>query len=161
MRNSPLTLLMLCLSLLSSVCLTSCGNNGCEQTRETFLYSTVKSTGRTSINSMNVWAIDLPADSLMLVAPKPTELEFILKPDTTDVRFRLEMLVNDNGDLFQYNDTLSVSYEATPYFLDMECGCSMFFTLHDVSVTNNVFKKILLKNKAITNELQINIALEY
>ena len=88
-------------------------------------------------------------------------LEFILRPDTTFTQIRMQCTVNDNGDLFQYDDTLSIRYEVFPYFIDMECGCSMFFTIQDVEVTRNLFNNIILKQAEITNNEAVNIILQY
>lgn len=157
MLRTLLTTVALAIMLM----LTSCGNNGCEETRETYLLTQVKPTGRISIVSLNAWGLGHQTDSLMLSVGRPTELEFILRPDTTETRIRIEMTVNDNGDMFKYDDTLTIAYDPVPYFLNMECGCSMFFTLQDVSVTNHLLRTVKIKNKEITNEEQINIVLEY
>lgn len=147
--------------VLTIVLLCSC-NNGCEQTRETVLIADLKPTGRLSITRINVWAVDCGGgDSLIMNIKDPSNLHFILRPDSTVSQFYLNCQVNDNGDLFSYQDTLRFQYETNPYFLDMECGCSMFFHILEADVTNNLFRSITIKNNEITNEENINIILTY
>lgn len=113
------------------------------------------------MSSINAWVLTDQGDSLMTIATSPTEMEFILKPDTTCTKIRLECTINDSGDLYQSDDTLTITYEYYPYFLDMECGCSLFFDIQEATITNHVFKGITLKNKEITNEEKTNIELTY
>ncbi|MBO7378567.1 MAG: hypothetical protein J6U31_02310 [Bacteroidales bacterium] len=139
----------------------SCGNNGCEETRESYLYAQLKATTGVSLTKLYAWGLGFETDSLMLSESSPSSLEFILRPDTTFTQIRMQCTVNDNGDLFQYDDTLSIRYEVFPYFIDMECGCSMFFTIQDVEVTRNLFNNIILKQAEITNNEAVNIILQY
>jgi len=153
--------LTITLTLTLMLTLTSCGNNGCEKTRESYLSASFKATGRLSMSSIYAWALTEKGDSLMTSATSPTEMEFILKPDTTCTQIRLECTINDSGDLEQYNDTLTLTYEHYPYFLDMECGCSVFFEIKEATVTNHIFKSITLKSKEITNDETVNLLLTY
>ncbi len=113
------------------------------------------------MSSVNAWALTAEGDSLMTTAKAPTEMEFILKPDTICTQIRLECTIDDSGDLEQCNDTLTLIYESYPYFLDMECGCSVFFDIQEATITHNVFKSIKLKNSHINNEEKVNIELAY
>jgi len=151
----------LAVTLALTLTLTACGNNGCEEIRETYLLASVKATGRLSMSSINAWALTEQGDSLMSSFSAPTEMEFILKPDTICTKIRLECTIDDSGDQYKENDTLTVVYNHYPYFLDMECGCSVFFEINDASITNHIFKGITLKNKEITNEETTNIELTY
>lgn len=149
------------LTLALGLTLTSCGNNGCEKTRESIMKATFKATGKINMVSINAWALTAEGDSLMTLANAPTEMEFILKPDTTFTQIRLACTINEDDDLFQFDDTLMIKYEYYPYFLDMECGCSIYFNIQEATITNNVFKSIKLKNNEITNEEKVNIELTY
>ena len=141
--------------------LAACGNNGCETTRESYLYTQFKATGRVSLSSVYAWALTAEGDSLMTYATSPTEMELMLQPDTTGTRIRLHCTVNDNGDPYEYDDTLSLSYESYPYFLNMECGCSVYFDISEATVTQHLFKSLTLKNNEITNDEKVNIVLAY
>lgn len=161
----------------------ACGNNGCEEVRETFCYAEVTATSGLVMTHVDVWGIGhrpdtvvnatydrendttvrdtVLADVLMLTASNPKSLEFILRPDTNATSLRLKMTINDNGDFEQYEDTIHLRYTTTPYFLNMECGCSAFFTLEEVSATQHILKKVTLKGREITNEESVNLLIEY
>ena len=141
--------------------LSSCGNNGCEETRESYLYASLKATGRFSIKSLNAWALTEDGDSLKLSVSSPNAIEFNLKPDTTFTAFRLQCIFDDLGDSYQIDDTLTVRYESYPYYLNMECGCSIFYIIDDIHVTDHLFKSLSIESKEITNNEKINIILKY
>lgn len=155
----------------SIVVFCGCGNNGCEEIRESFCLADLSSLSGATINKMVVFGIGqgggakdttgIAQDKEMINTSRPKNLEFILNPDSTVTDIRLLMNITLNGDQFQYEDTIHFVYEPHPYFLDMECGCSMYFSLEDVSSTNNFIRSIIIKNKEITNEESLNIIIEY
>lgn len=147
--------------LASSWLLASCGNNGCEETRESYLCVNLKATGRIELKALNVWALTDDGDSLKIKVKTPTDLELNLKPDTTVTRFRLQCIFDDLGDDYQTNDTLIVRYTSFPYYLNMECGCSMFYAIEEVSITDHLFKNLTLESNEISNEEKTNIILKY
>lgn len=150
------------------VLLTSC-SNGCEETRESYCLADLTSSSGAKINLLYAYGIGQGGvqdstsveDEVMLTASSPSSLEFILNPDTTFTDIRLQMNITLDGDAFQYTDTLHFEYIPHPYFLDMECGCSMYFSLNNVTSTNNFIRSVTLKRKEITNEENTNIIIEY
>lgn len=153
--------LMLGSGLVLGLTVVSCGNNGCEQNRESYLYADIKATSRFELKSINVWALTETGDSLKLSTSSPTSIEFNLKPDTTFSRFRLQCIYMDLDDAIMIDDTLTVNYQSYPYYLDMECGCSIFYDIEAVDVTRHLFKSISLENKEISNDEKTNIILKY
>lgn len=146
--------------LLASLCLLACSTNGCEETRETFCYAALQSTSKQTLSHVSVYV----GDSLAQEVGKPSAFEFILQPDTTCTTIRLEMTVNEDGkagEPRQVCDTMEIHYEAYPYFINMECGCSVFFTLNEVKATHHFLQDITLLNKDISNEEDVNIRIEY
>ncbi len=191
MNRKKISLSLGCIAALAGICLLtpSCGNNGCEETRESYLYTQLTATSGMTLNTLYAWGIGqqggtgyvydtievvtadttydsiavstVVVDSLMLSESSPTSLELILDPDTTYTEIRLEGWVDDNGDEYIYNDTLRIWYESYAYFLDMECGCSMYFTIHDAQITQHLFKNIILKKTEVTNDETTNLILQY
>lgn len=150
--------------LLAIICicgLTSCGNNGCEETRQSYLTLSLKATGRINLSKIAILAIGEKGDSLMYSASKPTDISLALRPDTTFTQFQVITLIEDNGDDEQYIDTVSISYSTTPHFIDMECGCSVFFDIKEALVTKHLFKSVNIKNKSITNDENVHLILSY
>lgn len=101
-------------------------------------------------------------DSLMIDGEtSPTNIALILNPDTTVTALRILFTGVELNEPFQAYDTLVVRYEPYPYFLDMECGCSVYFTLREVATTGRFIQNAYIKKSEITNEEAINIVLEY
>lgn len=157
--------------IIAALGIASCGNNGCEETRESYCLADLLSTSGAKINQLYAYGIGqyemkvsedtLWVDKEMLSESAPKSLEFILNPDSTVTDIRLQMNITLDGDQFQYNDTIHFEYTSHPYFLDMECGCSMYFTLKEVTSTNNFLRSVTIKRNEITNEENINITIEY
>lgn len=156
-------------SIITSLFVVSC-SNGCEQTRETFCLADLSSISGAKINQLYAYGIGqggsvdtagVKIDNVMLFETNPKSLEFILNPDTTVTDIRLQLNITLDGDSFQHNDTLHFVYDAHPFFLDMECGCSVYFDLKEVTCTSNFIRNVSIKRKEITNEENINIIIEY
>lgn len=160
-------------ALLQVCLLCACSNNGCEETRETYLDIQLRKTSGSAIQRINVWGISqgilthpeandsIYADSLMTVLSNPDRLELILNPNDTKTDIRLQMTVGTKEGAEQIEDTLHIEYEPFPYFIDMDCGCSVFFRIKEVTSTQNFLKNIKLKRESITNEENTNLVIEY
>lgn len=142
---------------------TSCGNNGCEETRESVLLVQLKATRGLQLHTLTAWGLTASGDSVPMLGPisSPTEAEFTLQPDTTYTQILLHCVVNDTGEYETSDNALHLRYRHYPYFLDMECGCAIYFDIDSTWVTGSLFKQVKLKNAHITNEENVNIILEY
>lgn len=152
------------------LCLSSCGN-GCEETRETFCVASLYAETGLSISTLYAWGIGQQrvadtlsatgySDSLMLEVSSPEQLEFILQPDTTVTRIRLQMTVTGDS-TYQVEDTLTIRYDARPVFLNMDCGCTVFFTIREVNTTGHLLLGTSIEKAEITNTEDVNISLLY
>ena len=163
----------LCLSALTGL-LCSCGNNGCEETRESYLLVQLKSTHGLTLNSLTAWGLTDNGDSLAISQTgSPTEIELTLQPDSTYTQILLQCIASELGERSQYDSKLHIWYKGEPYFLDMECGCTMHYQIDSARIetlkrnttielgNDTLFHACTIKNKNITNEENINIILEY
>ena len=82
-------------------------------------------------------------------------------PISTYTQILLHCVVNDTGEYETSDNALHLSYRHHPYFLDMECGCAIYFDIDSAWVTGSLFQQVKLKNAHITNEENVNIILEY
>ncbi|MDO4497357.1 MAG: DUF6452 family protein [Bacteroidales bacterium] len=151
-------LLTLSLSSLMLLGAYSCGNNGCDETRETIFYADLRSSYKNrQINSMTVWY----RDTLHTTYSNPTSFELVLPPDSGHYEVRIDMTVKDDSLNYQVSDTLGFRYESFPYLINMECGCTVFFSINEVTSTEHFLKDITLINKDITNEEDVNLRIVY
>lgn len=152
--------LRLVLSLGLMLSLTSC-NNGCEETRETYLYASLKATSKAKITGLNLWTPTAQGDSLMLAINNPNAFELELCPDSSKLEVYILSKVTLNKQDSIYTDTLWVEYDSYPYFINMECGCSVYYDIKKINCTNHLFTEMEIKNQQITNEENVNIVLTY
>lgn len=156
--------------------LTSCGNNGCEETRESYLLVQFKSTSGLSLDQLSTYGIvqDDSIISILSSESEPSEVEFTLRPDTNYTQFLLNCIASELTDTTQYISMLHLWYSRQPYFLDMECGCSMQYMIDSARIeavsssstdlqgqTKKLFRDCTIKNYHIINEENVNIILEY
>jgi hypothetical protein len=152
------------LSSLTLLAITAC-SNGCEETRESYCTAQLKATTQTTLQSVSVWALSdrfTDGDSLMISGESsPTELSLILDPDTTATQLRIQFNGRADNEAIQLVDTLTLRYEPYTHFIDMECGCTVYFDLQEVTSTYNFIQDIYLKQTTITNEVAVNVLIEY
>lgn len=173
--------------LISSVL--SCGSNGCEESRESFCSVEMKATSNARITQLYVWGVGqggqttlssetirvnvdgemrdsivfdtIQVDSLMVSLTSSPSLSFILNPDTTVTTLRMQVTMVKDQVEQQVEDTITLTYEPYPYLINMECGCSVFFDLHDLSTSNHFIQDATIKNNVITNEETTHIIITY
>lgn len=171
--------------------LASCGSNGCEETRQAYCVVEMKSVSGASVAQLYVWGIGqmgqhatridsvftfnpetggfdttvvstpVMVDSLMLAVSSPETLELSLRPDTTETRLLFMATARTDTVTAQYFDTLTLRYDAAPYFIDMECGCSIRYRLHELEATSHLIRGASITNDVITNSEHVNIRIEY
>jgi hypothetical protein len=140
-------------------------SNGCETTREAYCTCELRSTTNTTLRSLSVWALSdrfEGGDSIMIDGESsPTSISLILDPDATETRLRIQFNATADHESLQETDTLTLRYEPYPYFIDMECGCSVHFELKEAECTYHFLQDLYLTNATVTNDQTINIRLEY
>lgn len=163
--------ILITLPVLIGFIVSSCGNNGCEEIRESFCLAELSSTSGAKIDQLYAYGIGrgggekdsagVATDSIMFEENNPKSLEFILNPNSATTDIRLQMNITLDGDKYQYCDTIHFLYEPHPFFLNMDCGCSMYFSLQEVTCTNNFLRGVTIKRNEITNEENTNLTIEY
>lgn len=151
-------------SLLLLTLLSGCGNNGCEEIRESYCLTSLKSVSSAGITSLYAWGIgDLShlSDSLMLSASNPTEMELRLDPNAEQTQIRLQMTTTYYGETSQREDTLTIRYKVDPHFIDMECGCTVYFTIQSAECTKNFLRDIRITNPIVSNEENVNLTIDF
>lgn len=157
-------------TMIAAAGLTSCGNNGCEEVRESYCLATFESRTGSKLTSLDAWGLGQISDKsndsitytdLMLALTSPSEMEIKLNPNDTITRLYMEIKSSYYGTVTKYTDTLTIRYQVDPYFIDMECGCTVYFTISSAEVSGNFFQLVNIRNKTVTNETSTNLQLEY
>lgn len=163
--------ILIAAAVIFSAFISSC-SNGCEEIRESYCFAELVSTSGAKINNLYAYGIGQgkgdPIDTLgtkgdaeMLNASNPTSLEFKLNPDSTKTDIRLKMNITLDGDSFQYEDTIHFEYGSYPHLIDMDCGCTVYFDLKNVTYTKHFLREVTIIKNEITNEESLNIHIEY
>lgn len=156
--------------LIATSGLTNCGNNGCEEVREAYCLASLQSRSGTNITEMRAWGLgqvskesndSVIITDMMTSAASPSEIELKLNPNDSVTRVLMAMRTSYYGTNAEATDTLTIRYQVDPHFIDMECGCTLYFTLTSVETTHNLFRSAAIKNDVVTNETTTNLQIEY
>ena len=151
--NSVILLFLLVLAILGAACSNSgCLGNGSSIPLVAFYDYETGQQG--SLNGLTVKGIGAPGDSLLADSASLTQVYLPLQVSTSSTSFVFD---------FNYEgvepDTLTLRYEAVPYFHSEECGAMYIFNISDFSVTHHVIDSIAIPNKVINNADRISIKL--
>ena len=160
------SLFALTLALIGAVLFSSCAGNGCEENREAYCVAEFRGVSGATLSRMSVWGIGQglatgSSDSLMYSGAPAANIEWMLDPDTTSTRLRILFTGVVDREQVQVIDTLTFTYKAEPYFLNMECGCSVFYQLEELTSTNHFIYDARIVRREITNEENIHLLIEY
>lgn len=151
--NSAITLLTIALAAITAACSNSgCIGNGSSIPLVAFYdYDTGK---QGSVEGITVMGVGAPGDSLLAD-----------KASLTQVYLPLQVSTSTSSFVFDFNiegiepDTLTLRYEAVPYFHSEECGAMYIFNISDFKVTHNFIDSVAVPYKVINNEDRISIKL--
>lgn len=139
-------------SLVLLTGITACGNECTESVVSNVITDFVYPSGTRP--SLSAYILDLNVDTFLFVSKTDLKaVPLLLNPDTTFTRLRLEFNLTDTI----VSDTVTFYHQNSPFFVSMDCGCSMFYTLENVVHTNNIITEIEINNPSITNEKKPNI----
>ncbi len=153
------------LTLCSSVVLMGCTGSGCIENRSSVplaqFYSYDEQHTSLSIDSISIYGIGQPTDSLLLdSAVGVTQLYLPLRftQNTTQyvIRYEQEVLAHP-----RYNDTLTFVYQSYPYFESIDCGAMYNFTIESCQYTRNVLDSVAVVKSEITNDNSENVRIFY
>lgn len=160
--------LLLVLSVGVATCsLTGC-DNGCEQTRESYLH--LSFTPTRGLKMRRITALCASGSHKYELKPITAfdDVKFELDPSDSIATLTLECTYEDYGDLFMAKEQIVVNYTSQPTFLDLSCGCTMFYQITDAQIekhtepdTTSLFHRIIITDSEIRPESDINIKIEY
>lgn len=136
-------------------------DNGCEQTRENYMHvSFVSNSGRT-MRSMEVIVSTGETGYQLTGINKFDDVELDLSPNDSVCYLLVTGTYVDFGDSFQETDTVRLEYTRQPYFLDMNCGCTVNYELQSVESTHHLFTEVEVVDPVILTESGINMTFVY
>lgn len=167
-----LKLLVPALSLLLTSSLTSC-SNGCEESRDSMCGITYTSVSGSSLKQVSIYSLrksyildgkeQVFRDSTFrILNSSATIQELRLDPNDKHTAFAMNIVYQSYGDNYLQHDTIDIWYTPETHYLDMECGCTVYFNIDSIRSTNNLITSATIRNNVVSNQdSQINIELEY
>lgn len=145
------------LSIVATALLTGCNASGCTENQNSLplagFYALQDNGlyGQISIDSIDVGGVGAPGDSLLY--PSGMKLSQIYLP--------LRSTVNSTSFFFHYtqkaiadtrlNDTITLGYTSTPYFVSEECGAMYRYNITSVAYTRHIIDSLAVIDSLITN----------
>ncbi|MEG1617812.1 MAG: DUF6452 family protein [Bacteroidales bacterium] len=139
--------------------LSSCGDEGCTEQVTAYAVGTFEKekTTETVISKLLVYGIGQEKDSLMAAQTTLKVVDLIFNSSDTITKTDFRFVV-DNDTI---SDTLTFYYTNRDFFLNIDCGCSVFHTIDSIEHTSNLIKEIEIINSDITNEKTPNFTIRY
>lgn len=140
--------------------LSSC-DNGCEQTRESYPHISFVSTSGRQLRSVTIHL--LSGDTILISEPitKFEDIDIKINPKRNETDLIIGSEYHDYGDAFSSIDTVKLSYDVEPKFLDLSCGCSVEYTITNVTTTQNLIRRVVVNNDKVFTDSGINLTIEY
>lgn len=138
-----------------------CSSDECLQNKNALplagFYDTADSKKQVSIDSLEVYGIGAPGDSILFTGTQPVNqlyLPFRLDNDTTRYVFRYL-----HKELVKYNitDTVVFIYTRQPRFVSSACGVSYVFGIDKIKNSTNLIDSVTCPAGEITNMATENL----
>lgn len=152
--------------------LVSC-SNGCEESRDTtcgISFTSISGNQFAQVSITSLAKTDVIGDTTIvfkdstfqILGSRTPQQELKLDPNSNYTSYAMEIVFSSFGDTFVAYDTLGVFYNTETHYLDMECGCTVYFNLDSIHSTNHLIQNAIIQNRLVTNtSSQININLEF
>ena len=164
MRNF-LTAITVCAAACAGVWLaTSCNTTGCTENRSSVPLAAFCSSADgepVPLASLQIHGVGAPGDSLILTAGTPVnEVYLPLRPDFQATSFCIAYKYKDL-DNAALNDTITIDYNAHPWFADSECGAMYRYTITGCRNTGHIIDSVAVSDPNVTNIGLTNLKLYF
>lgn len=134
--------------------LAGCNNDSCGQNRSTIPLAGFYGTGgkKIGLDSLAVYGIGGEADSAIVAVPgtRISQLYLPMQPGSDRTTWVISYK-QKSLDFPELNDTLSLSYSASPYFASSECGVVMHYRLTSLSWTSHLVDSVAVTDSLFNN----------
>ncbi|MGM9803700.1 MAG: DUF6452 family protein [Muribaculaceae bacterium] len=153
-KHSLLTMAAAMLVGLMAIAATSCNSDGCT-TGVTSLPLAVFYSAETqktiAVDSISVYGVDAPGDSMLVRCGRNVSRVYLpLRISQSEVQyvFHYDQTAICNPLL---NDTLTISYDAVPYFESADCGVFYIFDVNNYTHTKHIIDSVSIPYNRISN----------
>ena len=140
--------------LVVALALASCSNDSCYDNGSSLPLATLHiGSSKQSIPGLSIMGIGAPGDSLLADSSTINEIYLPLRASVSETRFALWRTITTTTGQTVIRDTLTIGYEAIPYFHSIECGAMYNFDIRQVSHTRHGIDSVVVLTPLVTNTL--------
>ena len=134
--------------------LCACNTSGCLDNQSSLPlagFSSSSSKSKISVDSISVYGVDVPGDSMMVRCG--TGVSQVYMPFDMEHNVTRYVIHYDQKALSaeRYNDTITIGYDAVPYFVSNECGAMYVYDIKDYTWTRHIVDSVAFVTSRITN----------
>ena len=139
--------------IMTVVAMTSCNNDNCIGNGSSIpLAGFYNGDKQVSISSLTVYGIGAPNDSVIIDKTSASSVYLPLRLSTGSCSY----VFNYNTEDVE-NDTITLSYDAIPFFQSHECGAMYNFKITSTEHTRNAIDSVRIPDPMITNADVVSI----
>ena len=146
------TVIMALQLLLLGLGTAACGDDSCYDNGSSLpLAKFYVGTSQQSVSGLTIMGIGAPGDSLLADSTSLSEVYLPLRANVSSTAFAITRWIPVDTLRIPVRDTLTIDYDAVPYFHSAECGAMFNFNLNDVRTTLHGIDSVVPLVDVITN----------
>lgn len=131
----------------------SCNNDNCIGNSTGIpLAGFYRENNAVAINSLTVYGIGAPNDSVIIDKASAKNVYLPLRLSTSSCKYVFNYNTEGVG-----NDTITLGYDAIPYFESHECGAMYNFKITSLEHTSHAIDSVIISDPLITNADVVSI----
>ena len=132
--------------------LAACSNDSCYDNGSSLPLATFYINGtHQSIPGLSIMGIGVPGDSLLANNQSLDEAYLPLRASTSSTSYTLWRMFTTATDTVAVRDTITLNYEAVPFFHSAECGAMYNFYIKSVRHTSHGIDSVVLLTTLVIN----------
>lgn len=140
--------------LMVTLTLASCSNDSCYDNGSSLPLATLHmGSKQQSIPGLTIMGIGAPGDSLLAKSSTIDEVYLPLRASVAETSFAVSRTIAIDTVSVVICDTLTIGYEAIPYFHSIECGAMYNFDIRQVNHTHHGIDSVVVLTPLVTNAL--------
>ena len=139
-------------ALIAALAMAACSNDSCYDNGSSLPLATFYiGNSQQSIPGLSIMGIGVPGDSLLADGKSIKEVFLPLRANATSTSYALWRTFNSSSMTFVVRDTITLDYQAVPYFHSSECGAMYNFDINQVTHTTHGIDSVVMMTTHITN----------
>lgn len=148
------SLILSSLAAVAIVAAVSCNTAGCYDNQSSIPLAGFyddSAHNEITVDSISVGGVDAPGDSLLLNNSAASSVYLPFRANRASTSFFIHYNQEAISDA-RLNDTLTFTYDSSPYFASEECGAMFRYTIKDCIYTTHLIESVEITDPLITNQ---------